>query len=57
MLSTAWMWVRLLGIAAGVGAFWLGLSVIDDDDQPGLEFVSGGAGVILLCLAATFWPL
>lgn len=57
MLSTAWMWVRLLGIAAGIGAFWLGLSVIDDDDQHGLEFVSGGAGVVLLFLVASFWRL
>lgn len=56
MLSTAWMWIRLLGIAAGIGAFWIGLSAMDDDDQPGLEFISAGAGVFVLCLAATFWP-
>jgi hypothetical protein len=55
MLSTAWIWIRLLAVAAGVGAFWLGLTVLDNDDLPGLELISGGAGVILLCLAATFW--
>jgi hypothetical protein len=55
MLSTAWMWVRLLGIATGIAAFWLGLSMMDDDDKPGLKFIAGGAGVIILLVAASFW--
>jgi len=56
MLSTAWMCIRLLGISAGLGMVWLGLSVMDDDDEPDLEFASGGAGVVLLFVAATFLP-
>ena len=55
MLSTAWMWVRFLGVAAGIAAFWLGLSVMDDDDKPALRFIAGGAGVIILLVAASFW--
>ena len=57
MVPTALMWIRLLGIAAGIGAFWMGLSATHDDDQPGLELVSMGAVVLLVCLVATFWPV
>lgn len=56
MLSTAWFWVRALVLIAGAGALWMGLSLMDDDDRWGLRFVSGGAGIVLLGLAATFWP-
>lgn len=55
MLSTAWMWVRLLGIAAGIAAFWLGWSVMDDDDKRGLTFIAAGAGVIILLISASLW--
>lgn len=55
MLSTAWIWVRLLGIAAGAAAFWLGWSVMEDDDKRGLTFIASGAGVIILLVAASFW--
>lgn len=55
MVSTPWIWIRLLGIAAVIGAIWMGLSATHDDDQPGFELVSIGAGVLLVCLAAAFW--
>lgn len=56
MLSTAWFWVRALVLAMGAGTLWMGLSLMEDDDRWGLRFVSGGAGIVLLGLAATFWP-
>lgn len=57
MLVTAWFWIRLLGLVLGIGAVWIGLSIMEDDDQSGLKFISGGAGIILLGLAPTIWPL
>jgi len=57
MLSTAWFWIRVLSFVLGIGALWVGLYLMKDDDQSGLRLVSGGAGIVLLDLAATFWPL
>ena len=56
MLTTAWFWIRMLDLILGASALWLGLSLMNRDDQSGLRFVSCGAGMILLCVAATFWP-
>ena len=55
MLATAWFWVRVLGLTAGIGAVWIGISSMDRDEQIGLKFLSSGAGIVLLGLAATFW--
>ena len=57
MLATAWFWIRFLGLALGIGALLMGLSLMENDDRSGLKFISGGAGIILLGLAATIWPL
>ena len=57
MIATAWLWVRVLGLVAGICALLIGFSLMDGDDRSGLRFVSGGATVVLLCLAATFWPM
>jgi hypothetical protein len=57
MLATAWFWVRVFGLAIGIGAFWIGLSLMEDDDQSALRLISGGAGIIILGLAATLWRL
>lgn len=57
MLTTAWFWIRVLDLTLGSGALWLGLSLMTGDDRSGLKFVSVGAGMIILCLAATFWHL
>ena len=57
MLSTAWFWIRVLGFVLGIGALWIGLYLMKDDDKSGLRLVSGGAGIVILGLAATFWPL
>ena len=56
MLATAWLWTRVLGLIVGIGALLMGLSLMDEDDRSGLRFISGGAGIVLLGLAATFWP-
>lgn len=52
MLATAWLWIRVVGLAVGIAAVWMGLSVMADDDQLGLKFVSCGAGIVLLGLVA-----
>jgi hypothetical protein len=57
MFATAWFWFRVFALAAGVGAIWLGLSVMDDDDRMGLRYLSCGSAIAFLILAATFWPL
>jgi hypothetical protein len=55
MLATAWFWVRMLDLTAGIGAVWIGISSMDRDEQIGLKFLSSGAGIVILGLAATFW--
>jgi len=55
MLVTAWFWVRVLSLTAGIGAVWIGISSMERDEQIGLRFLSSGAGIVLLSLAATFW--
>lgn len=57
MLAAAWLWIRVLGLAVGIGALWLGFSILDDDDRFGLRFVSYGAGMVFVSLAATFLAL
>lgn len=57
MVTTAWFWIRVLGLAAGIVALWIGFSILDDDDRSGLRFVSYGAGMVLLTVAATFLTL
>lgn len=57
MLTTAWFWIRVLDLVLGSAAVWLGLSLMQGDDRSGLKFVSVGAGMIILCLAGTFWHL
>lgn len=57
MLTTAWFWIRVLDLTLGSGALWFGLSMMNSDDRSGLKFVSVGAGMILLCVVATFWHL
>lgn len=54
MVATAWFWIRVLGLAAGIGALCIGFSILDDDDRSGLRFVSYGAGMVLLTVTATF---
>lgn len=56
MLATAWFWIRALSLASGIGVVWIGLSSMDRDEQIGLRFLSIGAAIILLDLAAAFWP-
>ncbi|HLJ77910.1 MAG TPA: hypothetical protein VKT75_10890 [Acidobacteriaceae bacterium] len=57
MLATAWLWVRVVGLAVGIGALWLGFAVLEDDDRSGLRFVSYGAGMVFVSVAATFLAL
>lgn len=57
MITTFWLWFRVLGLVAGIFALLIGFSLMDGDDRSGLRFVSCGATMVLLCLAATFWPI
>jgi hypothetical protein len=56
MLATAWLWIVILVSAAGIGMFWLGLNLLENDDAPALRYISWGAGLVLFCLVASFWP-
>ena len=56
MITTALLWIVVLVSAVGIGMFWIGLNSLEDDDRPALRFISLGAGLVILCLVATFWP-
>ncbi|HET7348832.1 MAG TPA: hypothetical protein VFJ10_15965 [Acidobacteriaceae bacterium] len=56
MMNTALLWIVVLVSALGIGMFWIGLNSLEDNDRPALSFISWGAGLVILCLAATFWP-
>ncbi|HKU28170.1 MAG TPA: hypothetical protein VJQ54_22070 [Candidatus Sulfotelmatobacter sp.] len=56
MLAIAWFWIRVLTLATGIGVVGIGLSSMDRDEQIGLRFLSTGAVILLLGLAAACWP-
>lgn len=57
MLATAWFWLRLLALLFGLGVFAIGLTVLKEDEQSGLKYVSCGVGVVLLEVAVTMMKL
>lgn len=52
MIATVWFWLIVICMAVGIGLLWIGFAVMDDDDRSGLRFISYGAGVVIVSLAA-----
>lgn len=53
MTGTLWFWLVVMCLAVGIGLLCIGFAVMDDDDRSGLRFISYGAGVVIVSLAAT----